>query len=127
MNFVTAKLVRDNGPAVTFAGLRLPVPEAMLTSRPGLDGYFDRELILGIRPSDFEDASLADPGWPTIAAKAGVVEALGSENHVLFAVKAPAVRHDSLIQATTAGGRDAEDTALPLPGETTLWTARVAA
>ena len=26
MNFVTAELVRDDGPAVTFAGYKLPVP-----------------------------------------------------------------------------------------------------
>src|ERR1700729_2964119 len=62
MNMVTAQLVREDGPAVTFAGHRLAVPDSLLTSRPGLDGYFGREVILGIRPSDFEDAGLADPG-----------------------------------------------------------------
>jgi multiple sugar transport system ATP-binding protein len=124
MNFASARLIRDDGPAVTFADYRLPLPDELLRARPSLDGYFGGELILGIRPSDFEDASLADPGWPTIAATAGVVEALGSENHVLFAVKAPAVRHDSLTQTAAA---DTQDAALPLSGETTLWTARVAA
>ncbi len=127
MNFARARLIRDDGPAVTFADYRLPVPAELLQARPGLDDYFGRDVILGIRPSDFEDASLADPGWPVIKAAAGVVEALGSENHVLFAVKAPAVRHDSLIQAAAASGQDAEDGTLPLSGETTLWTARVAA
>lgn len=63
MNFVTARLVRDDGPAVTFAGCRLPLPADLLAARPGLDSYFGPELILGIRPSDFEDASLAEPGW----------------------------------------------------------------
>jgi multiple sugar transport system ATP-binding protein len=128
MNFASARLIRDDDVAVTFADYRLPVPTELLQARPGLDDYFGRDLILGIRPSDFEDASLADPGWPTIAAPVQVVEALGSENHVLFAVNAPAVRHDSLIQAAAAtGGQDSEDGTLPLSGETTLWTARVAA
>src|SRR5580698_5931695 len=62
MNFATAQLVRDDGPAVVFAGHRLSVPPAVLAGRPGLDGYFGREVILGIRPSDFEDAGLADAG-----------------------------------------------------------------
>src|SRR5499433_2030019 len=39
MNFVTADLVRDDGPAVTFADHRLRVPAALLTARPGLDDY----------------------------------------------------------------------------------------
>ncbi|MBO0837064.1 MAG: sn-glycerol-3-phosphate ABC transporter ATP-binding protein UgpC, partial [Actinobacteria bacterium] len=60
MNFVSAQLVRDDGPAVTFAGHKLTVPEKLLVARPGLDSYFGRDVILGIRPSDFEDAELAD-------------------------------------------------------------------
>src|SRR5713226_1675939 len=35
MNFVGASLVRDDGPAVVFADLRLPVPDAVLAARPG--------------------------------------------------------------------------------------------
>src|SRR5262245_43801188 len=57
MNFASAQLVRDDGPAVVFAGHRLAVSEALLSAKSGLDGYFGQELILGIRPSDFEDAS----------------------------------------------------------------------
>src|SRR5579862_2895397 len=54
MNFVTARLARDDGPAVSFAGHRLSVPPALLDRRAGLEAYFGREVILGIRPSDFE-------------------------------------------------------------------------
>jgi multiple sugar transport system ATP-binding protein len=124
MNFVTARLVRDDGPAVSFAGLRLPVPESLLAARPGLDGYFDRELILGIRPSDFEDAALADPGWARMPVTAGVTEDLGSEIHVLFSIDAPQVQHASITQA---GAEDDDDAAIPLAGGKSLWTARVAA
>src|SRR5215470_9605113 len=123
MNFVTAKLVRDNGPAVTFAGHRLSVPASLVTARPGLDDYFGRELILGIRPSDFEDADLADPEWARLPVTAGVTEDLGSEIHVLFTVDAPQVQHASISQAV--GGDD--DAAIPLAGGKSLWTARVAA
>jgi multiple sugar transport system ATP-binding protein len=126
MNFVSAALVRDDGPAVTFANYRLPVPQELFTARPGLDGYFGRQVILGIRPSDFEDASLADASWPRISARADVTEALGTEIHVLFRIDAPTVRHASLGQATAADG-ESDDAALPLSGGQSLWTARVAA
>src|SRR5271166_478607 len=46
MNFTTAQLARDNGPAVVFAGHRLSVPDSVLAARPGLDGYFGRDIIL---------------------------------------------------------------------------------
>src|SRR5258708_3865619 len=121
MNFVTARLIREEGPAVSFAGHRLGVPEALLTARPGLDGYFGRDLILGIRPSDFEDAGLADPGWARMPVTAGVTEDLGSEIHVLFTIDAPQVQHSSITQAVAG---DDEDTAIPLNGGKSLRTAR---
>ena len=124
MNFVTARLVRDDGPAVTFADHRLRVPASLLTARPGLDDYFGRELILGIRPSDFEDAELAEPEWARMPVTAGVTEDLGSEIHVLFTVDAPQVQHASISQAVAG---DDDDAAIPLAGGKSLWTARVAA
>jgi multiple sugar transport system ATP-binding protein len=126
MNFATARLVRDDGPAVVFADCKLPVPSELFSARPGLDGYFDREVILGVRPSDFEDASLAEASWPRISARADVTEALGTEIHVLFRIEAPPVKHAALGQAT-GGDSDAEDAALPLDNDKALWTARVAA
>jgi multiple sugar transport system ATP-binding protein len=124
MNFVTARLVRDDGPAVTFADHRLQVPASLLTARPGLDDYVGRELILGIRPSDFEDAELADPEWARMPMTAGVTEDLGSEIHVLFTIDAPQVQHASISQAVAG---DDDDAVIPLSGGKSLWTARVAA
>jgi multiple sugar transport system ATP-binding protein len=124
MNFVTARLARDDAPAVTFADHRLAVPDDLITARPGLDGYFGREVILGIRPSDFEDAGLADAGWARMPVTAGVTEDLGSEIHVLFTIDAPQVQHSGITDATAGGD---EDEAIPLEGGRSLWTARVAA
>jgi multiple sugar transport system ATP-binding protein len=123
MNFVSALLVRDNGPAVTFAGHRLPLPEAALSARPGLDGYFGRELILGIRPPDFEDSSLAEADWPRMRVTADVTEELGSEIHVLFSVDAPQVQHASISDAQSGVDEESE---IPLTGGKSMWTARVA-
>src|SRR5215469_7049068 len=74
MNFVTAELVRDRGVAVAFAGHRLAVPESVLAAKPGLSDYRGKQVILGVRPSDFEDAGLADASWPRMRVNAGVTE-----------------------------------------------------
>jgi multiple sugar transport system ATP-binding protein len=124
MNFAAAQLVRDDGPAVTFAGHKLPVPDKLLASRSGLDGYFGRELILGVRPSDFEDAALAEPTWGRMPVRVSVTEELGSEIHVIFAIDAPPVQHASITEARSDDG---DDEAIPLADNKTLWTARVAA
>jgi multiple sugar transport system ATP-binding protein len=124
MNFASARLVRDDGPAVVFAGHRLAVGEALLSAKPGLDGYFGKELILGVRPSDFEDASFAEPSWPRINVQTSVTEELGSEIHVIFAIDTPPVQHASITDARA--GED-DDEAIPLADNKTMWTARVAA
>jgi multiple sugar transport system ATP-binding protein len=124
MNFVAAELIRDDGPAVTFAGHKLAITDKLLSSRPGLEGYFGKEVILGIRPSDFEDAQLAEPGWARMPVQVSVTEELGSEIHVIFTVDAPPVQHASITEARADEG---DDEAIPLVENKTLWTARVAA
>ncbi|MEV0345873.1 sn-glycerol-3-phosphate ABC transporter ATP-binding protein UgpC [Nonomuraea sp. NPDC050680] len=125
MNFVTAELVRDGGAAVTFADLKLDIPESTFTDKPGLDQYIGKQVILGIRPSDFEDAASAGQnanGWATLSVKAEVTEELGSEINVLFLIDAPPVEHKDTVAAADA---DDEEAALPLVGDKSLWTARV--
>jgi multiple sugar transport system ATP-binding protein len=124
MNFVTADLLRDDGPAVTFAGYRIPVPTSVISGKPGLEDYCGRKVILGIRPSDFEDGSYADAAWPRIGITTGVTEGLGAEIHVIFTIDAAPVEHASITSA--AGGHDEEDdTVTALTGGKSLWTARV--
>ena len=124
MNFVQAELVRDDGPAVTFAGIRLPVPESAISAKPGLDSYFGRQVIMGIRPSDFEDGAFADASWPRIDVMAGVTEGLGTEIHAIFTIDAPPVEHASIASATAGEGED-DDAVAALVGGKSLWTARV--
>ncbi|MFD1537664.1 ABC transporter ATP-binding protein [Nonomuraea guangzhouensis] len=126
MNFVTAELVRDGGAAVTFADIRLEIPDSTFTDKPGLDQYIGKQVILGIRPSDFEDAASAGQnanGWATLPVKAEVTEELGSEINVLFLIDAPPVEHKDTVAAADTG--DDEEAALPLLGDKSLWTARV--
>jgi multiple sugar transport system ATP-binding protein len=124
MNFAAAELVRDGGPVAVFAGYKLAVPDQLFQARPGLDDYVGRDVILGVRPSDFEDAELAEPDWPRMTVQSSVTEELGSEIHVIFTVDAPPVEHSSI---TDARADDGEDGTIPLAGNKTLWTARVAA
>jgi multiple sugar transport system ATP-binding protein len=131
MNFASADLVRDDGPAVTFAGFRLPVPEQEIDNNPGLSNYFGKKVILGIRPSDFEDASLGNADTAgnsaTMSVTTGVTEELGSEIHVIFTIDAPPVEHASIAQAQSTDDGSDDETVAALIGGKTLWTARVSA
>src|ERR1700730_1379517 len=125
MNFVNAELVRDDGAAVTFAGYKLLVPADVLEAKPGLADYLGKQVILGIRPSDFEDVALGKAGRGMMRVTAGVTEELGSEIMVLFTIDAPHVEHARLAEAAEVSD-DEDEAAAALVGGKSLWTARVA-
>jgi multiple sugar transport system ATP-binding protein len=126
MNFATADFTRgDGGATVAFAGYRLPVPDAVISGRPGLEDYLGQKVILGIRPSDFEDGAFADAAWPRIDVTAGVTEGLGTEIHAIFTIDAPPVEHEAITSAASDGGEEDETAVSALTGGKTLWTARV--
>jgi multiple sugar transport system ATP-binding protein len=124
MNFVGAELTRDGSAGkVSFAGFELPVPAEVFSNKPGLEDYAGKSLILGIRPSDFEDAGHSGQNWPVISVTANVTEELGSEINVIFAIDAPPVEHKDT--ADLAHDNDEDDAAIPLADNKALWTARV--
>jgi MalK OB fold domain len=107
MNLATAKLVReDGGPAVTFADHQVPIPQQTLAERPELERYLDREVIIGIRPSSFEDAAFVSDDRPVIKADVTVSEELGSEVNVIFTVHAPAVHHEVMVAKFDKAAKD---------------------
>jgi multiple sugar transport system ATP-binding protein len=55
MNLAEARLVRDDGPAVTLADCTLPVPEQAIAAHRGLERFWDHKVIVGLRP----------PAWRT--------------------------------------------------------------
>jgi multiple sugar transport system ATP-binding protein len=126
MNFVNADLVRDGGVSVAFAGYKLSVPADVIDAKDGLSDYIGKKVILGIRPSDFEDAGLADSGWGKMPVTTNVTEELGSEIHVIFTIDAPPVEHASLTKAADRDDDD-DDAVSALIGGKSLWTARVSA
>jgi multiple sugar transport system ATP-binding protein len=131
MNLAEAMLVRtDGGLAVTFADHRLPVPDQAVAGHPGLERFLDRQVILGIRPSSFEDAAFAPPGWPQIKAEAKVTERLGSVVDVIFAVKTPPVQHEVMVAhfdlaAKQPAEQDQEQTGGLVGEGESQWTAGV--
>jgi multiple sugar transport system ATP-binding protein len=98
MNMVEARLERSDGQLLAVVGdQRLGLGQETLAARPGLKEYEGRDVVLGIRPEDLEDAALV-PDAPADQRLDGEVvlrEALGSELMVHFRVRArPALTED---------------------------------
>jgi multiple sugar transport system ATP-binding protein len=97
MNLVEAQL---DGDRVAFAGYSLPLrPDSPLAGRR-------RDVILGIRPTDFKHTDDAPPGLPRITVHADVVEELGGVSNVLFLIDAPRVLTDATRAAAEANTDD---------------------
>src|SRR5207245_1516637 len=59
MNMIEATIGRENGTLVAKAGSQsLALDQETLAAHPALAGYEGREIILGIRPEQLEDAAL---------------------------------------------------------------------
>jgi multiple sugar transport system ATP-binding protein len=126
MNLATARLTRgDGGPALSFAEYKIPIPQQVLAGQGGLERYVDREVIVGIRPSDFEDAAFVQEDRPRIKADVTVSEELGSEVNVIFTVHAPAVHHDVMVAKFDKAAKDEVEAEELVGAGESLWTARV--
>jgi multiple sugar transport system ATP-binding protein len=94
MNMAVARIDRSgNGLQLSLGAAVLPLPETVLAERPALASYAGRDVAVGVRSEDMEDASLARDTNPAarVKAKVTLTEALGSEIVVHFDVDAPRV------------------------------------
>ena len=106
MNMIEATLDRDDqGWGVSFAGIRLALDDETVSHRAALARFEGRQVIVGIRPEDMEDAAIHDDARPdrVLTARVDLREALGSEVLVHFTVDAPPV----LTEDTRELARDA--------------------
>jgi multiple sugar transport system ATP-binding protein len=113
MNMVLAKLERSEGGFfVTFGGYRLRVDDQVPANRPALERYVDKDIVLGIRPEDMEDASLVPdvPSDRRINATVDLREALGSEVLIHFQVDAPVVVTEDTKELAVDVGAEAVQT-----------------
>jgi multiple sugar transport system ATP-binding protein len=95
MNLAVAHLSAEDGAVyASFGSHRLVLPDGLLNRRKSLRDYLERDVILGIRPENLEDASLVSQPGPGrfIDVKVGIAEPLGAEMIVHFEVDAQPVR-----------------------------------
>ena len=115
MNLVEAAVVDGK---VSFGGFEIP-----LSAETNLGEYAGRTVILGIRPSDLEDAAVwQGEALPMIEVTADVTEELGSEVNVLFSVDAPPVATEVIAAASDA---PSEEEGFLFGGRRAVFCARV--
>jgi multiple sugar transport system ATP-binding protein len=110
MNLLQARLeLSGDALTVDLGGQRLAVPQALLHQRPGLRSYAGREVIVGIRPEEIEDAALAGSaaGGARIRGCLELREALGSEVLVHVRVTARAAETQEVRELAEDVGVDA--------------------
>ena len=103
MNLVRGRVALENGSlSVSFGERSIAIDEAAITTRPALLAYGGRNVILGIRPEDFEDAAFVPHAAPerTIETVCSLRETLGSEVLVHFplAAAAPATAEGEYVE-----------------------------
>ncbi len=113
MNMFEAELSRKDGRwTVAFGGIELRVGDEVLERRPTLKDYEGRNVVIGIRPEDIEDASLVSEATKEqqLSATVDLKESLGSEILVHFTVDAPIVlTEDTRELAVDVGAEALED------------------
>jgi multiple sugar transport system ATP-binding protein len=109
INLVEAQLDRSNGALeVAFGEYKLPIDDQLARNRSALADYVGRTVMLGIRPEDFEDASLESdaPRDRRIEAVADLTEPLGSEVLVYFSVTAKGIVSSAVTADAAEGDAD---------------------
>jgi len=114
MNMLEATLERQNGGLVANIGSQsIALDNETLTAHSGLRGFEGKEVVLGIRPEDLEDASLAGdvPSGRRLKGKVDLTEALGSEIMVHFSIDAKHAITDEVRElAEDVGVQQLEET-----------------
>ena len=107
MNMLEATLERRNGTLSAVVGeQRIRLSDALHDNRPGLQEFAGRDIVLGIRPENLEDAAVATDAEEGDRLRGEVVlrEALGSEIMAHVAIKArPAETDETRELAQDAG------------------------
>jgi multiple sugar transport system ATP-binding protein len=111
MNFVRARLEKDNGGlAAVFGNVCVSLPKETVRRARDVERFIGREVILGIRPEDLEDAGLAGNvrGATTLEVEPQMIESVGSEKYVYFALDRGLAARTPSIDTDGRIGRDDE-------------------
>ena len=123
MNLIEATLEQRNGGFVAKAGEQtIAIGADEVAARPALKGYAGKDIVLGIRPEDLQDAALAPntPGEQRLKGKTELTEALGSEIMVHFEIAAKHAVTDDVRELAQDVGDDRTPDVLSDPGTATL-------
>jgi multiple sugar transport system ATP-binding protein len=112
MNMLDATIESANGGlAAKIGDQTISLGPEALQNHPALQGYVGKQVILGIRPEDLEDAALETgaPAERTLRGRLELKEALGSEIMAHFAIKGAHAETDETRElAKDAGAEGAE-------------------
>ncbi|MGD2102887.1 MAG: sn-glycerol-3-phosphate ABC transporter ATP-binding protein UgpC [Acidimicrobiia bacterium] len=122
MNLTYGHLESSNGDV--FAVLpnnRIKLAKKALDNHPGLENHMDKELVIGLRPSDLEAAAVVGPDPDrTLQAEVEVTEMLGADTYIHFTMpRAPVITPD-IEELLADTGRDPSSL-----GDVTNFIARV--
>ncbi len=122
MNMAVGRLEGSGGSATAvFGGYRVAVDQRALDRHPGIENFMNKDLVIGIRPGDFEHASMAGDGaGRTMSVTADVTEVLGSETFVHYQVDVPPVITPDIEEMLEDSGADVASL-----GETSRFTSRI--
>jgi multiple sugar transport system ATP-binding protein len=115
MNLVMADVARLNGDlCARFGEHRLRLTEKTLARHPGLDGLEGRQVVLGIRPEDIEDASLLaeTSEGERLSVVCDIREDMGSEVYVHFNIAAEPVASEEVLEAHVVDAPEDAETRL---------------
>jgi multiple sugar transport system ATP-binding protein len=111
MNFFSSKIEQaDSGMVVDVGGQKIGLPDRVLSERPELKNFAGKEMIVGIRPQDFEDAEFKSdaPQEARLKVRIDLVEAIGTETLVHFQVNAPVVVTEDMKELAADAGEATE-------------------
>jgi multiple sugar transport system ATP-binding protein len=114
MNLLDATLERANGGlAAVLGGQKVRLDDECVSVRPGLKDYEGRQVVVGIRPEQLEDAALASdiPEDRRLRGEVELREALGSELMVHFRIDARAAMTEEVKELAEDAGTTAEELA----------------
>jgi multiple sugar transport system ATP-binding protein len=109
MNMVQARIERRGGATyVKFGPHELHVPDEVVKARPALVAYDGRQVALGIRPEDMEDAVTVGQtsDGNNIPIVVQLAEAMGSDVYLHFFIDAPPVLTEETKELASELGAD---------------------
>ena len=107
MNFLPGRLTGDG--VETSVG-RIPLADQQIVTANAQNAQSNGEVLVGIRPEHFEDATLLDDATRSqgavFDARVDVLESMGSDNYAYFSIDAPRAASDALDELAADSGAE---------------------